>query len=94
MALDQYNEEEEDENGMSFLDHLEQLRWHLLRSISAILIFMVLAFLSKGFVFGQVILGPSKQTNDGAVFHAHYFQFGGRLDCCFSLCVLGNMEIY
>nr|WP_206769308.1 twin-arginine translocase subunit TatC [Cyclobacterium marinum] len=45
---------------MSFLDHLEQLRWHLLRSISAILIFMVLAFLSKGFVFGQVILGPSK----------------------------------
>ncbi|MDO6437700.1 twin-arginine translocase subunit TatC [Cyclobacterium sp. 1_MG-2023] len=60
MALDQYNEEEEEENGMSFLDHLEQLRWHLLRSISAILIFMVLAFLSKGFVFGQVILGPSK----------------------------------
>tara|TARA_R110000868_G_scaffold29390_1_gene109166 strand:+ start:6683 stop:7528 length:846 start_codon:yes stop_codon:yes gene_type:complete len=60
VALDQYNEEEEDENGMSFLDHLEQLRWHLLRSISAILIFMVLAFLSKGFVFGQVILGPSK----------------------------------
>lgn len=60
MALDQYNEEEEEGDGMSFLDHLEQLRWHLLRSISAILVFMVLAFLSKGFVFGQVILGPSK----------------------------------
>lgn len=60
MALDQYNEEEEEDNGMSFLDHLEQLRWHLLRSISAILVFMVLAFLAKGFVFGQVILGPSK----------------------------------
>lgn len=60
MALDQYNEEEEKDNGMSFLDHLEQLRWHLLRSISAILVFMVLAFLAKGFVFGQVILGPSK----------------------------------
>tara|TARA_R110001592_G_scaffold151883_1_gene378919 strand:+ start:146542 stop:147387 length:846 start_codon:yes stop_codon:yes gene_type:complete len=60
VALDQYNEEEEEENGMSFLDHLEQLRWHLLRSVSAILVFMVLAFLSKGFVFGQVILGPSK----------------------------------
>lgn len=60
MALDQYNEEEEEEDGMSFLDHLEQLRWHLLRSVSAIFVFMVLAFLSKGFVFGQVILGPSK----------------------------------
>jgi sec-independent protein translocase protein TatC len=60
VALDQYNEEEEEEDGMSFLDHLEQLRWHLLRSVSAIFVFMVLAFLSKGFVFGQVILGPSK----------------------------------
>ncbi|EON77019.1 Twin-arginine translocation protein TatC [Lunatimonas lonarensis] len=59
MALDQYNDDEEEE-GMSFLDHLEQLRWHLLRSISAILVFMVIAFLSKSFVFGVVILGPSK----------------------------------
>ncbi|AWW30783.1 twin-arginine translocase subunit TatC [Echinicola strongylocentroti] len=59
MALDQYREEEE-EDGMSFLDHLEQLRWHLVRSIAAVLIFSVLAFLSKSFVFGQVILGPSK----------------------------------
>ncbi|MFC4871180.1 twin-arginine translocase subunit TatC [Negadavirga shengliensis] len=60
MALDQYKEEEEEDGNMSFLDHLEQLRWHLLRSISAILVFMVLAFLSKSFVFGKVILGPSK----------------------------------
>ncbi|SHM60341.1 sec-independent protein translocase protein TatC [Cyclobacterium lianum] len=60
MALDQYREEEEEDNGMSFLDHLEQLRWHLLRSISAILVFMVLAFLAKSFVFGEVILGPSR----------------------------------
>ena len=58
MALDQYKEEEEE--GMSFLDHLEQLRWHLLRSAAAILIFSVAAFLAKGFVFGVVILGPSK----------------------------------
>lgn len=59
MALDQYQEEEESE-GMSFLDHLEALRWHLFRSISAILIFTVIAFLAKSFVFGIVILGPSK----------------------------------
>ncbi|PSL04495.1 twin-arginine translocase subunit TatC [Cecembia rubra] len=58
MALDQYKEEEEE--GMSFLDHLEQLRWHLLRSISAILIFTVIAFLAKSIVFGKIILGPSK----------------------------------
>ncbi|PRY85923.1 twin-arginine translocase subunit TatC [Mongoliibacter ruber] len=59
MALDQYREEEEEE-GMSFLDHLEQLRWHLLRSVAAILIFTVAAFLAKSIVFGQVILGPSR----------------------------------
>lgn len=59
MALDQYKEEEEEE-GMSFLDHLEQLRWHLLRSAAAILIFTVAAFLAKSIVFGVVILGPSK----------------------------------
>jgi sec-independent protein translocase protein TatC len=59
VALDQYNEEEEEE-GMSFLDHLEQLRWHLLRSVVAVLTFTIIAFLSKNIVFGQIILGPSK----------------------------------
>lgn len=59
MALDQYREEEEEE-GMSFLDHLEQLRWHLLRSVAAVLVFTVTAFLAKNIVFGQIILGPSK----------------------------------
>jgi sec-independent protein translocase protein TatC len=57
VALDQYQEEEE---GMSFLDHLEALRWHLLRSVSAVLIFSVAAFIAKDFVFGVLILGPSK----------------------------------
>jgi sec-independent protein translocase protein TatC len=60
VALDQYQEEEEEEGGMSFLDHLESLRWHLLRSVSAILILSVAAFLAKSFVFGIVILGPSR----------------------------------
>ena len=59
MALDQYNEEEESE-GMSFLDHLEALRWHVVRSAAAILIFTIIAFLSKSIVFGVIILGPSK----------------------------------
>ena len=57
MALDQYQEEEE---GMSFLDHLEALRWHLLRAVTAVLIFTVVAFIAKDFVFGVLILGPSK----------------------------------
>jgi len=59
VALDQYKEEEKEE-GMSFLDHLEALRWHLLRSVSAVLILTVIAFLAKNIVFGVIILGPSK----------------------------------
>jgi len=56
VALDQYQEEE----GMSFLDHLEALRWHLFRAVAAVLIFTVAAFIAKDFVFGVLILGPSK----------------------------------
>lgn len=60
MALDQFKEEEEEEEGMSFLDHLEALRWHILRAISAVLILTIIAFLAKSIVFGVIILGPSK----------------------------------
>ncbi|MFP4293280.1 MAG: twin-arginine translocase subunit TatC [Cyclobacteriaceae bacterium] len=45
---------------MSFLDHLEELRWHIVRSISAILILGIVAFLMKDFVWGVLILGPTK----------------------------------
>ncbi len=54
--LDQIGEETE----MSFLDHLEELRWHLIRSLIAIMVIAIAAFVSKSFVFGYLILGPSK----------------------------------
>jgi sec-independent protein translocase protein TatC len=43
---------------MSFLEHLEELRWHIIRSIIAIVVFMILAFLFKNFIFDHVILAP------------------------------------
>jgi len=49
-----------EEKEMSFLDHLEELRWHLIRSLIAILIFSIAAFVAKDFVIDTVILGPSK----------------------------------
>ncbi len=49
-----------EENEMSFLDHLEELRWHIIRSLIAILVFAIAAFVSKDIVFGLIILGPSK----------------------------------
>jgi len=45
---------------MSFLDHLEELRWHIIRSLLAIFTLAILAFIFKSFVFDIVLLGPSK----------------------------------
>jgi sec-independent protein translocase protein TatC len=51
---------EEEEKEMSFIDHLEELRWHVVRSVAAIFVFGFLAFSNKELVFGKIILGPSK----------------------------------
>jgi len=45
---------------MSFLEHLEELRWHLVRSFLYILVFAVLAFIFKNIVFDVILLGPGK----------------------------------
>jgi len=56
--MDQLSNESEKE--MSFLEHLEELRWHLVRASIAIAVFAIAAFVSKSFVFHTVILGPSR----------------------------------
>ena len=43
---------------MSFLEHLEELRWHIVRSALAILVFAIAAFVMKSFIFDQIILKP------------------------------------
>lgn len=43
---------------MSFLDHLEELRWHLIRATLAVLIAAVGAFLAKDFIFNTILFGP------------------------------------
>ncbi len=48
----------EKEVEMSFLDHLEELRWHIIRAFLSIVFFAVLAFLNKDFIFDTVIFNP------------------------------------
>ncbi len=43
---------------MSFLDHLEELRWLIIRSAVAILIFSILAFHYDKFIFNNLLLAP------------------------------------
>jgi len=44
---------------MSFLDHLEELRWHLVRATISIVIAATLAFIFKKFIFDVIIFGPT-----------------------------------
>ncbi len=57
---DNDSEEKEEGNEMSFLDHLEELRWHLIRAAVAIVLFMIFAFVYIEEIYDTVILGPSK----------------------------------
>ncbi|MCX7549394.1 twin-arginine translocase subunit TatC [Xanthomarina sp. F2636L] len=47
-------------NEMSFLDHLEDLRWHLIRATMAILICGAGAFIFSDFIFDTIIFGPKR----------------------------------
>ncbi len=49
-------------NEMSFLDHLEELRWHLIRSTLAILITGSIAFVFSRYIFDVIIFGPLKMS--------------------------------
>ncbi|SFD03125.1 twin-arginine translocase subunit TatC [Algibacter pectinivorans] len=47
-----------DINEMSFLDHLEDLRWHLIRICLAVIIVATLVFIFSRFVFDNIIFAP------------------------------------
>lgn len=51
-GLDQNPEE------MSFFDHLEELRWHLVRSVIAITVFAVVLFMYRVEVIGGIFMAP------------------------------------
>lgn len=68
MALDQEFEEQEVESPaeegteMTFIEHLEELRWHVIRAVGAIFVFAIVAFVFIRQIFDLVILAPSRPT--------------------------------
>ncbi|HPA86706.1 MAG TPA: twin-arginine translocase subunit TatC [Bacteroidales bacterium] len=48
------------EGEMSFLEHLEELRWHIIRSVVAIVVLMIVAFVFKNIIFDKIILAPKE----------------------------------
>jgi sec-independent protein translocase protein TatC len=57
MPLDQ---EQPEEKEMSFLDHLEELRWHVVRSLAAIVVFMIAAFVNIEWIFTNILFAPGR----------------------------------
>jgi sec-independent protein translocase protein TatC len=49
-----------EEKEMTFLDHLEELRWHLIRSMFAILIITIGAFITAPWIFDNIIFAVAR----------------------------------
>jgi sec-independent protein translocase protein TatC len=45
---------------MTFLEHLDELRKHLMRSIIVVGVFMIVAFAFTEFIFDEILFGPAK----------------------------------
>ncbi len=61
MAFFASNKQSTEGAEMSFLQHLEELRWHLVRSAVVVVVFAIAAFCLNDFVFDTVIFGPLQQ---------------------------------
>ena len=51
---------ENDNDNMSFLEHLEVLRWHLIRSSFVLITMALIAFFAKSLLFDVIIFGPKQ----------------------------------
>jgi sec-independent protein translocase protein TatC len=52
------NKGKKNEKEMSFLEHLEELRWHIIRSVIAIFVLMIVAFCLRNIIFNVIIFAP------------------------------------
>lgn len=66
----------QDQGDMSFLEHLEVLRWHIVRSVVAILVLTIFLFTQKGWLVDFILLGPA---NVDFFTYAFFCEWSGRL---------------
>jgi sec-independent protein translocase protein TatC len=70
------------EGEMSFLEHLEELRWHIIRSLIAIVVMMIVAFIFKNILFDKVVLAPK---NPDFISNRMFCDFGHYIAGIFNL---------
>ncbi len=89
MALFKKNTQAEDGSEMSFIDHLEALRWHILRSVIAIVVGAIVIFIYATEVVDKIIMGPA---HPDFVTYGVLCKIGHKIGMVQSLC-LNNFKI-
>lgn len=56
------NNEEPKDKEMGFFDHIEELRWHIIRSLIAVTIGSAIVFIYYNWFFENVVFAPAKST--------------------------------
>lgn len=74
----------EDKAEMSFFDHLEDLRWHLVRSALALVAFSIFGFVYTQEILDNVIFGPTNASFPSYVFLCKFSHWVGLKD---QLCI-------
>lgn len=73
-----------DSEEMTFVDHLEELRWHIVRSLLAIVFFAIFIFIKIDWIFENVITGP---LHDNFISYTAMCRFGNWLHLGNALCM-------
>ena len=69
---------------MTFLDHLEDLRWLLVRSAAAVLVMAVIAFIVSDYIFDDIIFGP---INPNFITYRFFCDLSHQLGFAETICV-------
>lgn len=76
--------EQAEQTEMSFVDHLEALRWHIMRAAIAWLVAAIAIFIFRDWIYDNLILGP---TRENFVTYGSLCKFGRWLGVGESLCM-------
>lgn len=78
---------------MSFLDHLEVLRWHILKAFLGVFAMAIIAFIFKDIVFSRIILAPKSPDFPTNIFLCNIGKMTGVLKLCINTLPLEIISI-
>jgi sec-independent protein translocase protein TatC len=79
MALfDFFNKRNKDSKAeMSFIDHLEDLRWHVVRSVIAVAVGAIIVFIYSDFVVNKILFAPTRSDFVSSLWLCRFGHFIG-----------------